>query len=264
MRRWKLLSGNASGQITRTEAYAPSVTRKRKGWVLLGALAIGAGIFTQCGGCFERPLRVGTYNIEQFGNKRQKTDIDRLVTIIAKADPDVLAVQEIQNARSLQDLAKRLSQGRRSYKIALSDCGGGSEMKVGVLYDENRTKVKATNDGSNLHIDRPGARSDDRTLGGAARKSEANSEEAERDERTPDGRGRSTCCLGENVENVCSHPCKNTKRTPRMSRKTRILAKGGDRTGIRLVRRVAVVRPRFVRLAPFRKPRTGRPVLRRP
>ena len=56
----------------------------------------------------------------------------------------MLAVQEIQNERSLEDLARRLSTNARAYRVALSDCGGRSEMKVGVLYDENRAKVKAT------------------------------------------------------------------------------------------------------------------------
>lgn len=129
---------------------------KRKAWWLVGTFVFAACLVRHSGGCFERPLRVGTYNIEQFGNKGKKTDIDRLVTIIGEADPDVLAVQEIQNERSLRDLAKRLSRGQRSYRVALSDCGGRSEMKVGVLYDENRTKVKATNEYPELDPNKKG------------------------------------------------------------------------------------------------------------
>ena len=103
---------------------------KRRVPTILAAIAVAITALGRCNGCGERRLRVGTYNIEQFGNEGKKTDMDRLVAIVAGADPDVLAIQEIQSAARATELAARLSQGTRRYAVALSGCGGGSKMHL--------------------------------------------------------------------------------------------------------------------------------------
>jgi endonuclease/exonuclease/phosphatase family metal-dependent hydrolase len=103
--------------------------------IVIGIVALCALRFASCG----RGVRVGTYNIRQFGH--EATDMDRLTAIVKATEADVLAVQEIRNETKLSDLARRLSVGGRRYAFKLSECGGKSNMKVGVLYDEARVRM---------------------------------------------------------------------------------------------------------------------------
>jgi endonuclease/exonuclease/phosphatase family metal-dependent hydrolase len=127
---------------------------------VLSVLALG--LATQTSVCQRDRVRVATYNIRQFGVA--KTDLDRLTTIIAKTDADVLAVQEIQSEKKLRDVAQRLSQGRRRFDVVLSRCGGKSEMHVGFLYDTEKLSVISTkeypeldpNGGVSCNGERPG------------------------------------------------------------------------------------------------------------
>ena len=88
------------------------------------------------------PLRVATYNIRRFG--REPTDLARLERILTALGADIVAVQEIQSAPLLDDVARRLSTGGRDYRAALSACGGRSEMHVGFLYDAARVRLDGT------------------------------------------------------------------------------------------------------------------------
>ncbi len=92
-------------------------------------------------GC-QAELRVGTYNIRRFG--KEPTDLARLTAIVRETGADVLAVQEIERAPALEDLAARLSTGGRSFRVRLSACGGASGMHVGFLYDETRARLIAS------------------------------------------------------------------------------------------------------------------------
>ena len=84
-----------------------------------------------CLGC-DRSTRVATYNIRRFGF--EETDMDRLTAIVASTRSDAIAVQEIERVSSLHDLARRLSTGGHEWRVALSECGGRSNMRVGFLY----------------------------------------------------------------------------------------------------------------------------------
>ena len=133
---------------------------KKKTLAALSLLLLG--VVSQTVSCHPNRIRIATYNIREFGKAR--TDLDRLTTIIAKTDADVLAVQEIMNERDLRDVARRLSQGRRSFDVALSRCGGKSKMHVGFLYDKEKLTLLSTTEypeldpegGGNCNGERPG------------------------------------------------------------------------------------------------------------
>jgi endonuclease/exonuclease/phosphatase family metal-dependent hydrolase len=106
---------------------------------------------------------VGTFNIREFG--KVDTDMPKLTALVASLDADVLAVQEIQSESKLRALAARLSGASRTYRVALSACGGKSNMRIGFLYDEHRLALSSTKeypelapggDGSCTDGDRPG------------------------------------------------------------------------------------------------------------
>jgi endonuclease/exonuclease/phosphatase family metal-dependent hydrolase len=106
----------------------------------LGALGL-AGVVWQLSGC-HRPLRVGTFNIREFGER--KTDMEKLTSLVVLLDTDILAVQEVQSETKLRELAGRVSGGGRAYRVALSRCGGKSAMQLAYLYDEGRVKLLST------------------------------------------------------------------------------------------------------------------------
>jgi endonuclease/exonuclease/phosphatase family metal-dependent hydrolase len=106
----------------------------------LGALGLAAVVW-QLSGC-HRPLRVGTFNIRQFGEA--KTDMEKLASLVVSLDTDILAIQEVQSETKLRELAGRISRGGRAYRVALSRCGGKSAMQLGYLYDEDRVKLLST------------------------------------------------------------------------------------------------------------------------
>lgn len=115
----------------------------RVGFVV--ALAALAGVAAH-GGCFARRLRVGTFNIEQFG-KSPTTDVRRVAALIAETEADVLAVQEIQSEERARELVALLP---RRFELALSKCGGSSKMRVGYLYDPERVRLVATREHQDL------------------------------------------------------------------------------------------------------------------
>ena len=115
--------------------------RVKRGLVVAGVVRFG-----MCGARHCRraapALRIGTFNIERFGDPEKKTDLRRLVELLDGLDADVIAVQEIEDPAALARLAGRLGAGRRTYAPALSRCGGTSEMRVGFLYDRARVELR--------------------------------------------------------------------------------------------------------------------------
>ncbi|MBX3227280.1 MAG: endonuclease/exonuclease/phosphatase family protein [Labilithrix sp.] len=107
------------------------------------ALGIVSSLVLRGGGCFERPLRVGTFNVRELG--KAPTNMDRLAELVASTGSDVLALQEVMRVGAAADLAKRLEvrTGRR-FVHAVSQCGGRSEMRVGYLYDAARVTLIST------------------------------------------------------------------------------------------------------------------------
>jgi endonuclease/exonuclease/phosphatase family metal-dependent hydrolase len=105
----------------------------------LGLLALGAcALARTCRGPTAPPPRVATFNIERFGAPDKRTDLGRLAAIIDGLDADVVAVQEIEDPARLHKLAATLRA--RRYGVALSTCGGRSNMRVGFLYDAERLR----------------------------------------------------------------------------------------------------------------------------
>lgn len=87
------------------------------------------------------PLRVGTYNIRNFG--REPTDVDRLARVILDARPDVLALQEIIDPAAVEALEGRLlALGGARYRHALARCGGRRGLLVGYLYSARVSRVR--------------------------------------------------------------------------------------------------------------------------
>jgi endonuclease/exonuclease/phosphatase family metal-dependent hydrolase len=128
------------------------------GLAVSGAV-IAASVVPGCG-----HVRIGTFNIRQFGGARD-TDMAKLTKLVASLDADILAVQEIKNEAKLRELAAALSSGSRVYKVALSRCGGRSEMRVGFIYDQRRVTLASTkeypelapgDDGRCSAVERPG------------------------------------------------------------------------------------------------------------
>jgi len=86
----------------------------------------GAWHLSACG----RPLRIGTFNIREFGVA--STDMDALTTLMRSLDADIVAVQEIQSETKLRELAARLARS-----VTLSRCGGKSAMQIGLATRES-------------------------------------------------------------------------------------------------------------------------------
>lgn len=82
------------------------------------------------------PLRVGTFNIREFGHA-PGTDLERLRELLREPGAAVLAVQEIQHELRFRELVQSLP-GR--WRYALAQCGGRGVMFVGFLWDESRVR----------------------------------------------------------------------------------------------------------------------------
>lgn len=106
-------------------------------------------------GCSSAPLRVGTFNVREFGTR---TDLVRLTEILSESDSDVMAVQEIQRPDLMPHVAARLSErsGRR-YQAVVSDCGGKRTMHVGFLYDSARVRLERKQEFPELRDDQGGS-----------------------------------------------------------------------------------------------------------
>lgn len=114
------------------------------------ALAMFASLGLRGGGCFTPRLRVGTFNIERLGGKGQNTNFARAAALIAATEADVLAVQEVMTARAAKNLLARLP---RHFEMAVSNCGGNSEMHVGYFYDPDRVRLISTTEHQELDPD---------------------------------------------------------------------------------------------------------------
>jgi endonuclease/exonuclease/phosphatase family metal-dependent hydrolase len=128
------------------------------------ALGLAATITLRGGACFQPKLRVGTFNIERFGDKGKDTDLARLADLIDQTDADVLAVQEMMKPSDVKRLMPMISRRGKRFEFELTKCGGRSKMQLGFFYDAERVKVSATREYQDLapdpsdrcEVERPG------------------------------------------------------------------------------------------------------------
>jgi endonuclease/exonuclease/phosphatase family metal-dependent hydrolase len=116
---------------------------------------------TACGSCAASVFsarRVATFNIRKFG--QEPKDMARVADVLWKARADVVALQEVMKVEAAEDLARRLSTGARRFRVALSNCGGKSGMRVGFLYDEGRVTLRETREYPDLEPDGKGSCND--------------------------------------------------------------------------------------------------------
>jgi endonuclease/exonuclease/phosphatase family metal-dependent hydrolase len=113
-----------------------------------------AGLFLLYRACgkHEAPLRIATFNIERFGDPEKRTDTARLVEILGGLSADVIAVQEIEDPSRLERVAAKLG-----LRMALSRCGGASEMRVGFLYDPKKLRLESLHEYPELDPNGEGA-----------------------------------------------------------------------------------------------------------
>lgn len=87
-------------------------------------------------------LRVATYNIRNFDydvRSNTPTNKTHLVNIITEMNPDIMAVQEINEKEEFEFMIKTFFKGQ--YKTALSDCGGAHGQKLGFIYNSQKFKL---------------------------------------------------------------------------------------------------------------------------
>jgi endonuclease/exonuclease/phosphatase family metal-dependent hydrolase len=111
----------------------------RRNHIIVAAAVVGAFLSIRSCACSHEPLHIATFNIENFGSAEKDTDTDRLLELVSALDADVIAVQEIEDPAVLERLASRLGR----YTVALSRCGGGSNMRVGFLFDAKRVRLES-------------------------------------------------------------------------------------------------------------------------
>jgi endonuclease/exonuclease/phosphatase family metal-dependent hydrolase len=108
--------------------------RKVIGSSLLLGLGLGALLVMATG---ERePLRIVTYNIEDF--PKDDVQVEYAFRTIAGLDAPVVAVQEIMDAQAFERAAR--SELGPNWKTAV----GGGERAVGLLYDSERLRLRST------------------------------------------------------------------------------------------------------------------------
>jgi len=104
-------------------------------------------IFVSLNALASLSLDVGTYNIRNFDKFGASTNKELLESIIRRADPDLLAVQEIFNAESFKSfVAKSLPE----YRLVLSECGGGGSQKLGFLYKDSALELLSLSEDARL------------------------------------------------------------------------------------------------------------------
>ena len=91
-------------------------------------------------------LRIGTWNLEHFGQRhsppRTEADLVRLAAAIRDLNVSVLAVQEISGPDALEELASKIG---KDWEFVLGTTGGWTDGKsrqsIGFLYDASRVEL---------------------------------------------------------------------------------------------------------------------------
>ena len=89
-------------------------------------------------------LKITSFNIRNFDKKGEGTDKVELVKILQDLQSDVIAVEEIYNNSSFENLVRK---NLPDYKLVLSRCGGGGQQNLGFLYNDQKVElVKSVED----------------------------------------------------------------------------------------------------------------------
>ena len=88
--------------------------------------------------CEREPLRIVTYNIEDF--PKNDVQIEHAFRTIAGLDAPVIAVQEILDAKAFEQAAS--SELGSKWKVAVAS----DRRAVGLLYDSDRVTLRSTNE----------------------------------------------------------------------------------------------------------------------
>ncbi len=87
-------------------------------------------------------LRLATYNIRNFDydvRSNTPTNKGHLVNIISEMNPDLMAVQEINEKREFESMIDTFFHG--TFETVLSECGGAHGQKLGFVYNTSKFKL---------------------------------------------------------------------------------------------------------------------------
>jgi endonuclease/exonuclease/phosphatase family metal-dependent hydrolase len=126
------------------------MTRVRLGLAL--AVLVGASLLVRAS-C-STSVRIATFNIEMFPDA--DTSVVHVAHAIAQTNADVIAVQEIRSALILDlALAHASTFGAQRWRSALAQCGRGTWLTTGVVYDDARWDLVLAREYPGLERDAP-------------------------------------------------------------------------------------------------------------
>ncbi len=92
-----------------------------------------------------QPLRIGAWNLEHFGRRndppRKDEDVQAIADYIRELDVQVLAVSEINGAKPLQELVRRIGPGWKFVVGTSGSLGQDGQIAPGVLWDDSRVEL---------------------------------------------------------------------------------------------------------------------------
>lgn len=105
-------------------------------------------LFVFSSSAFSKTLKIGTYNIRNFGNKTENSEQKNQVIIkqITNLNADIVALEEVV----MRDVLQNLVDSRlKNYSVVMSKCGGGGIQHLAFLYKKSTVEllqVKELND----------------------------------------------------------------------------------------------------------------------
>ena len=92
-----------------------------------------------------QPLRIGAWNLEHFGRRndppRKDEDVQAVADYIRELDVQVLAVSEINGAKPLQDLVRRIGPDWKFVVGTSGSLGPDGQIAPGVLWDDSKVEL---------------------------------------------------------------------------------------------------------------------------
>ena len=104
-----------------------------------------------------RPLRLGAWNLEFFGNRadppRTDEDVQAVAEFIRAMDVQALAVCEVNGAKPLKDLCRRLGPGWKFVIGTSGQLGQEGQIAPGFVWDDGRLELVAAGELADLRTD---------------------------------------------------------------------------------------------------------------